>query len=291
LQKAVNTAGSTIFMCPVCGKSLSCSGKSYTCINSHCYDISGSGYVNLLLANRKRSRNPGDSTEMLEARKNFLNRGYYSSLAERILFLIRRCMNEKKFMPCNILDAGCGEGYYIDCLCSDDMISKSASCYGIDISKDGIRSASRRNSSVHFAVANIYSLPVNDASVNIILNVFAPFNEAEFLRVLDDNGIVISVTPGARHLSGLKNILYEEIIPNDEEINTSEKLIESHTERITYEISINSNEDISNLIKMTPYYFKTGKEKINHVLENITELETVIDFIIRIFEKNKWRHE
>jgi len=36
---------------------------------------------------------------------------------------------------------------------------------------------------------------------------------------------------------------------------------------------------------MTPYYHKTGKDKIRYLLENINSLTTRVDFIIRIFEK------
>lgn len=281
---ADNDAGISIYICPVCREHLEITVGSYRCINSHSYDISSEGYVNLLLANRKHSRNPGDSKEMLDARKNFLCAGYYRPLAEKISSLIKE-NNKKNNMPSVILDAGCGEGYFLSCISGDEFISRSFIFYGIDISKYGIKTASRRNPGIQFAVGSIYDLPVADKVVNILISIFSPFNEKEFGRVLADNGIVISVTPGAHHLEGLKKLLYEDIYNHDEDINVSEGLIETNNEKLGYEITVNKSEEIAGLLKMTPYYYKTGKQKIYSVLEDVKELTTKAEFIIRVLKK------
>lgn len=242
--------------------------------------------MNLLLPNQKQSKNPGDSKEMLEARKNFLNKGYYRPLSEKILSSIKKYMDKKDPALLSIFDAGCGEGYYLDCISRDDTINKSSILYGIDISKEGIRSAAKRNSNIYFAVGNVYNIPVADGSVNFLINVFAPFIEVEFVRILKDDGIIISVTPGANHLSGLKKILYDEVTLNDEELDFSEILYETDILRVNYELVIDNPEDISNLLKMTPYYHKTDREKIIHAIETLKELATPAEFIIRIFKKH-----
>ena len=340
---------SSIFICPVCSSLLSRDGKSYTCINNHTYDISKEGYVNLLLANQKQSRDPGDSKEMLDARKSFLNKGYYKPLARSIASIIikhfrpsaklsycqRRNLSsgnlfnrtgfiDRRFGRLNvrtfpeteqvpvteprlvtkpvevpdvrgntissqnnfaILDAGCGEGYYTDYISRNRLITNSSLIYGIDISREGIKSASKRNSNILFAVAGIYNLPVVERSVDTILNIFAPFNADEFARVLKYNGIIISVTPGAHHLYELKKILYDDVYLNDEEFGLTEKFYAAKTIRVKYDLNVYDKDSIENLLKMTPYYHKTPSEKIEFFLENVKELKTTADFVIRVLRK------
>jgi len=347
-----------IFICPVCSSPLSLEGRSYYCVNNHSYDISKEGYVNLLLANQKQSRDPGDSKEMLEARKSFLNRGYYKPLARAVASIIIKYKRKVFIVPLKknmsycqrrrfdrlnvrtfsvtepsqfnepipspeplpvtvslpviepipvtesvrvtepaavtepveveftILDAGCGEGYYTDYISRNHYINTSSIIYGIDISKDGIKSASKRSRTINFAVAGIYNLPILDSSVDTLLNIFAPFNGAEFDRVLKDHGLIISVTPGSHHLYELKKNLYDEVYLNDEEFNLPDKFYIADTVRVKYELNIHNGADIANLLKMTPYYHKSSPEKINSFLETTNELDTTADFVIRILKKN-----
>ncbi len=64
------------------------------------------GYVNLLPVQFKRSRDPGDSAEMMQARRAFLDAGHYQPLREAIAERLRH------YAPADLLDIGCGEGYY-----------------------------------------------------------------------------------------------------------------------------------------------------------------------------------
>jgi len=49
----------------------------------HSFDIASQGYANLLPVQHKRSRDPGDSKEMVAARRRFLTAGFYSRLPLR----------------------------------------------------------------------------------------------------------------------------------------------------------------------------------------------------------------
>ena len=104
-----------LLLCPVCKECLAkdSSSKTYKCSNNHSYDIAKEGYVNLLISNQKRSKNLGDSKEMVLARIDFLNRGYYKVLSDKINQIIAEALGNKKNDKINILDLGCGEGYYL----------------------------------------------------------------------------------------------------------------------------------------------------------------------------------
>jgi 23S rRNA (guanine745-N1)-methyltransferase len=187
-----------------------------------------------------------------------------------------------------ILDAGCGEGYYTDYISRNHLIGRMSEIYGIDISKDGIKYAAKRNSSVKFAVAGIYNIPLAENSMDIILNIFAPFDETEFGRVLKNNGKIISVTPGAYHLYELKKHLYDEVYLNDEEFKLSEKFHITETVHVKYELNVHNKEDIANLLKMTPYYHKSSPDRIESFLKGNHELKTTADFVIRVISKQDY---
>lgn len=274
-----------IYKCPVCNKPLRKENKTYVCNNKHSYDISKDGYVNLLLANQMKSKDPGDNKEMMTSRHRFLDKGYFEPLSDSINEAVMKHIIDDG-SSCTILDAGCGEGYYTARLYDAVKTSASAIMYGMDISKEAVRLAAKRNRDVDFCVGSVFNLPILSDSVDVIVNVFAPFKEEEFCRVLKDNGIIVKVTPGARHLFGLKEALYDNPYLNDEEVLEVSDMIVVETNSIKYDIQIEDPQDIINLLKMTPYYWNTNISRVQEFIKQASRLETTLDFIITVY-KNK----
>lgn len=94
------------YSCPLCHAPLSRSDNHYSCPQRHQFDLAKEGYVNLLPVQFKRSRDPGDSAEMMQARRAFLDAGHYQPLRDAIAERLRH------YAPTDLLDIGCGEGYY-----------------------------------------------------------------------------------------------------------------------------------------------------------------------------------
>lgn len=98
-----------MIICPVCKKILNKEGKTYRCENNHCFDEGKQGYLNLLLSNQKHSKAPGDDKEMVLSRKGFLEKDYYKIISETVNRLV---LDNRSSDDAEILDIGCGEGYY-----------------------------------------------------------------------------------------------------------------------------------------------------------------------------------
>lgn len=251
--------------CPVCKNILVKTGNSYKCPNNHNFDIAKQGYINLNLHN---SQNTGDNTEMITARNAFLNKGYYSFLLDRINELLSP--NE------NLVDLACGEGYYTSRFICEDKI-------GIDLSKQGLKIASRNDVKTTYLLNSIFHNPLQDNCVDNVITIFAPIAKQEIVRILKTDGKFILVKPDEKHLYELKNVLYEKPYLNEiEDIQIDGLKLEN-------EIKINncatlSNEDLHNLFMMTPYYNTTSitdKEKLN----NIENLNITFSFIIDVYKK------
>ncbi|MFC6671418.1 putative RNA methyltransferase [Marinobacterium aestuariivivens] len=65
-------------LCPVCREPLAQQARQLRCAGGHSFDQARQGYWNLLLVQRKRSKDPGDNAPMVQARRDFLDQGHYA---------------------------------------------------------------------------------------------------------------------------------------------------------------------------------------------------------------------
>lgn len=268
-----------LIKCPKCNEQLYKHQNTYKCINKHSYDISKEGYINLLLANM-HSNVSGDNNIMVQARTNFLNSEYYLQLSNKLNDLI----SDLTIDNANLLDLGCGEGYYTNNLYHYlTNINRVFKLYGLDISKDAIKKAAKTNKFISYIVASSANVPLCNNSYDLIYSIFSPCFDKEIINILKDNGILIIVSAGDKHLLGLKQVLYDNTYLNDEKeyFLPSFVLIDKHV--IEYEIEV-VKDDIGNLLKMTPYYYKTSTND-QMKLNSLTNLVTPIKFIISIYKK------
>ena len=177
-------------ICPLCHSPLAFTSRSWCCENRHQFDQAKEGYVNLLPVQHKRSREPGDSAEMMQARREFLEAGYYQPLRDRVVSLLAPALSQPE---CKILDIGCGEGYYTAALA--DAAGEAGQVYGLDVARMAIRLAAKRYPAVRFCVASSQRLPFADHALDAVVRIYAPCNEAELARVLKPGGLVLTVTP------------------------------------------------------------------------------------------------
>ena len=254
-------------------------------MNNHCFDKARSGYVNLFLSQAKKEKVHGDDKAMLLARRNFLEKGYYKPLLDKLLALIVKYIKNEEVL----LDAGCGEGWYTDCLHRElKRLNYNVSVIGVDISKNAVDLLAKRNKEIEAAVASAYMMPIKSESCDVVLSVFAPICAEEFKRILKHNGVFIRVYPLERHLFTFKKLIYENVILNklpDEKLEGLE-LAESHS--VKDFIHLETNRDILNLFMMTPYYYKTSRNDQEKV-EKIDAIKTEIEFGIDVYQKRQER--
>lgn len=269
--------------CPVCKKILNKKEKTYKCENNHCFDEGKQGYLNLLLSNQKHSKTPGDDKEMVLSRKGFLEKDYYKLISETVNDLI---LSNSSSDNIELLDIGCGEGYYTGRLKKflDEKGIKS-NIIGIDISKEAVVCAAKTYKSIKWIVASATNIPLEDESLDYIVCMFAKIIPEEKMRTLKKGGKLIIVSTGENHLLELKKIVYEQV--RTEFYSPIEDLkIFKHIKTVncTGKSFIKENESIRNLFDMTPYKWRSPKDGVDRLFA-LQELEITIDVNIDIFEK------
>jgi 23S rRNA (guanine745-N1)-methyltransferase len=263
------------YQCPLCQQQLTFVDKSYRCDNNHCFDQAKEGYVNLLAVQHKHSKDPGDNKAMVNARRSFLNKGFYQPLIEKLLALHQQYGNQTQA----IFDAGCGEGYY-----THQHKLASNNVYGIDIAKNAVRIAAKRYKDCFFSVATLAQLPFNNEFFGWIYSIYAPILEIEFTRVLAENGYLLTVTPAENHLFELKELIYRDAKKHDNSKSPIKALTLITEQRLNYSMQFNRSEDLLNLLAMTPFAFKASEELLSQ-LKNSHNFSCQADFLIRLYQK------
>jgi 23S rRNA (guanine745-N1)-methyltransferase len=267
----------TVWMCPVCGKSLSASDLSLVCETRHNFDRAKKGAVYLLPPNRKHSKIPGDDPEMVRARRDFLSKGYYAHLREAVIDALSPHLDGNRVL----LDAGCGEGYYTAGI---HAAFPSASVYGADISKTAANYAAKADPAGSYAVASVFHLPILDASCDAVVSIFAPYCGEEFLRVLKPGGIFVMAIPAAKHLWEMKTAVYDHPYENEVKDYALAGFTFLGKREAKREITLHCAEDIRSLFGMTPYAYRTGAKERER-LQALTELTVHAEFEVLSYQK------
>lgn len=183
--------------CPVrdCHLPLLRDQRRFVCQRGHSFDIAKSGYVNLLQPQERRSKNPGDTADAVAARRRLHDRGVTAPLLNGIGELLSAESGDA------VLDAGCGDGYYLGSLAR----SFGFTACGIDIAIPAVDAAARRYPDCQWLVGNADRLiPCGDQSFDKVISITARMNAPEFRRVLKEGGLLLVAIPAPDDLIELR---------------------------------------------------------------------------------------
>ena len=266
-------ASATAFACSICQENLTLVESSFKCSNRHSFDLAKFGYVNLSLQ-IKQSANYDKKN--FQNRQQILEAGFYQAILEAISDLLASSESAK-----TILDIGCGEGFYSRKL---QERHPDKTFYAFDISKDSVQIAAKSepNWAVNWFVGDLARLPIKDASMDILLDIFSPANYGEFRRVLSKDGILIKVIPTENHLKEIRQRVQDQLTNKDysnQDIKNHFQehftILSSQTASLTKTITA---EQLQALLSMTPLLFHVDQTKIDW--SQLTEITIEAEILV-----------
>ena len=266
-------ASATAFACPICQENLTLAESSLKCNNRHSFDLAKFGYVNLA-PQIKQSANY--DKENFQNRQQILEAGFYQAILEVVSDLLSNSKNAK-----TILDIGCGEGFYSRKL---QESHPDKTFYAFDISKDSVQIAAKSepNWAVNWFVSDLARLPIKDASMDILLDIFSPANYGEFRRVLSKDGILIKVIPTKNHLKEIRQKVQDQLTNKDysnqdikNHFQNNFTILSSKTASLTKPITA---EQLQALLSMTPLLFHIDQTKIDWI--QLTEITIEAEILV-----------
>ncbi|RLA39503.1 MAG: rRNA (guanine-N1)-methyltransferase [Gammaproteobacteria bacterium] len=276
--------------CPIDGERLTLEEKQLRCVNGHSFDLARQGYVNLLPVQHKRSKHPGDSKDMVVARQRFLDAGVYAPVADLLSAILHTAIAGIEQPSC--LDAGCGEGYYLEYALNYLRAKKAddaLSLIGLDISKEAVIAAAKRNKDISWVVGTNRQPPLLPVSVDIILCVFGFHSFQGFNKILPLGGKLVLVEPGPDHLQELRQVTYAqlnktELSKLDDAFAMGFKQVDEQVLRFTTPAL--SNETLKDLLLMTPHFFRATQEG-REAAAKLDDVSLTVDMVFRSLEKTE----
>ena len=266
-------ASASAFACPICQENLTLVETSLKCSNRHSFDLAKFGYVNLA-PQIKQSANY--DKENFQNRQQILEAGFYQAILEGISDLLATKPSAK-----TVLDIGCGEGFYSRKLQEAHPVK---TFYAFDISKDSVQIAakSETNWAVNWFVGDLARLPIKDASMDILLDIFSPANYGEFRRVLSQNGILIKVVPTENHLKEIRQMVQNQLTKKDYSNQDIKEHFQEHfsiqsiqATSLTKSITAEQRQA---LLSMTPLLFHVDQSKIDW--SQLTEITIEAEILV-----------
>jgi 23S rRNA (guanine745-N1)-methyltransferase len=235
--------------CPACGGDVHPAAGTLRCAQGHSYDIARQGYVNLLGGGA--GAGTADTAPMVAARGVFLAAGYFAPVLDALARAVEAALRED--VPGCVVEVGAGTGYYLAGVL--DRLGERTGV-ALDLSKYAARRAARAHARIGAVVADTWSgMPLRSGVAAVVLDVFAPRNAAEFSRVLAPAGSLVVVTPTARHLQELVDVLGLLSVDPAKESRTAESLSGAFdpvgAEIVEQEMSL-SQAEVTELVSMGP---------------------------------------
>ncbi|WP_227396299.1 putative RNA methyltransferase [Jeotgalibacillus aurantiacus] len=259
--------------CPVCQEKLTVNETSLICTNRHQFDIAKNGSLHLM----KKSVKTNYTKELFQARRYLMDEvGFFRPVTDQIVHVL----HGKKELT--ILDAGCGEGTHLTYILKK-CIENQFTGIGMDLAKDGIQTAASHDESALWITADLAKAPVENESIDVILNILSPANYREFSRLLTKSGRVIKVVPRKDYLKELRHHYFSEEYSKEEttaafydQFDVVDKITVQHTQQLDHA-------GINALVKMTPLSWRADHDKVQSFLDKtMAEMTIDVDILIGV---------
>ncbi|AVV83319.1 MULTISPECIES: putative RNA methyltransferase [Shewanella] len=270
------------FQCPTCGLSLQQhqSSQGFHCTNKHHFDKSEQGYW--VFTKPQRQKPTGDSRQQVRAKRFLLESGIFAPLIDKMAEMLVGSLQD----DISLLDYECAEGFYLRALSSkltDIAKGLTIQYVGVADAENTIFSAAKAQTPGILCLSTSKVLPFSDNCIDVITVIDKPLKGKESVRVLKEDGLMLLVLPGARHLWQLKEYIYPDLAEKTVQINLPSGLLIIETQTLHFTLSVTGEQALT-LLDMTPYAWRATDRMKHNIQSNYFE-SLEIDFILVLARK------
>ena len=270
------------FQCPVCDKALAQhqASQGFYCENKHHFDRSELGYW--VFAKPQKQKPTGDSRQLMRAKRFLLETGIFDSMVVKVAQMMAEHFSQEMTQ----LDYDAADGFFLRSL-AQHMAAQSDSVtlqqFGAIEAENAIFAAAKAQTLAHLDLVSLKKLPYADGCFDIVTLFDKPLKGKECLRVLKDDGKLLLVIPGPRHLWQLKAMVYPELSQKPFAPNLPKSLDVIGTEEVSDSFALQGEQALT-LLEMTPFAWRAN-DKMRHEIKSTYFDELTIDFRIVVAKK------
>lgn len=270
------------FQCPTCALPLQQhqASQGFYCGNKHHFDRNPQGYW--VFTQPQRQKPTGDSRQQIRAKRFLLESGIFEPLVVQLAQII----GEYYQPDMSLLEYECADGFYLRALSAllaqrhDDLLLQWV---GVADAENAIFAAAKAQTPGVLCLSTSKVLPFSDNSLDLVTVIDKPLKGKELVRVLKEQGVLLLVTPGPRHLWQLKQYVYSDLTEKSQQVNLPSGLTvkSSHPVRFTLDVT---GEQALTLLDMTPYAWRATDKMKNAIrTQHFAALE--VDFLLVVTQK------
>lgn len=274
----------SIYLCPVCHSALMVhqESKGLHCENKHHFDINEQGYW--VFSQPKKPK--ADSRAVMRAKRYVLESGIYIPLAQSIAKVMTDIPQLAGETSLSQLDFDCGDGYFLRTLkgiLAESKPQLAVTQTGICEAENAIFAAAKAQTGPAYIVSTLKRLPFADESFDLVTLIDKPLKGKELIRVLKQEGILLQVAAGPRHLWQIREFIYPDLSEKPVSENLPKELELLHCERLSLTASVSGEQAIA-LLEMTPYAWRAN-DKMRHQIQHTQFDNLEIDFVINVMTR------
>ncbi|WP_351078138.1 SAM-dependent methyltransferase [Shewanella sp. CAL98-MNA-CIBAN-0140] len=263
-------------LCPECSASLKQhqASSGFYCENKHHFDKNPKGYWPLLSNTKAKTKPKVESRQQMRGRHFLLESGLFAPLIKQLQTVLLDLCAARGETQLQHIDYQCADGYYLRQLVPA-LAQANVLCehWGITDAENAIFAAAKAETPANLLLLALKKLPFESQSIDIVTVLDSPLKGKECIRILKDDGRIVLLQPGIRHLWQIKQQVYPDLVEKTLQLNLPNDVEIDAQQQVTFTQSVTGEQAIT-LLDMSVFGWRAN-DQLKHQIKStaISDLE------------------
>ncbi|WP_445777899.1 putative RNA methyltransferase [Shewanella sp.] len=273
-------------LCPVCAAPLTqhLASCGLYCANKHHFDKHAQGYWPLL--SNTKTKPQVLSRQQMRARHFLLESGIFAPLMTQLQQILLDLLKTSEQQDFEHLDYQCADGYYlrqlVPAIAGSDIACQH---WGITDAENAIFAAAKAQTPAKLILAALKKLPFASQSIDLITVFDSALKGKECIRVLKDNGRMLILQPGVRHLWQIKQQVYPDLVEKPLQLNLPNELEIASQHQVSFTQPVAGDQALT-LLDMSVFGWRANDE-LKHRIKSTAISSLEFDWQVVVLKKRE----